>query len=335
MSLIHSQKPKRLARFIISDYCNYNCQFCCWQDSEKKGDHKQVHLSNLTPDDFSFLVNCFIQSGCDRFMLTGGEPFFYNKTRLLEIIKHVSNIKELNDFWITSNGSQLNNLDFLSELKNSGLNKIVLSIGAETNEKYKKYTQNNESSLDQILNNICKLKSLNYEVKVDVPLSTVGIKNNEELIILIEKLSNIGVNKLAYFKLHKTKENKSVFSNLFVDANLITNNFVNDSEWTQGVNSSGQTVFKKNGFEVIVPALNDKITSNCKKRKCGDYCQGIYACYVEQRDEDIIVRACHHEFSNHINEYRLTLKDIKKKNSSQVVDVLNKVWKFSYLEDES
>ena len=72
-----------------------------------------------------------------------------------------------------------------------------------------------------------------YKVRRFNWLDYQGIDSFDKLILLIHELEALGVTEIAYFKLHKTLENKEVYDKLVVDVDKITEMFYLSDEWRQ------------------------------------------------------------------------------------------------------
>ncbi len=326
--MLYSKTPEKLLRIPISNKCNYECTFCCWN-------HKPFNpIKLLNPNDYNILVQAANMTGCTRIMLTGGEPLQVtsnNTKELFDIIKSISSVKGLTDFWLLTNGFYLNSSKLISDLKQAGLKKVVVSIGAESNKKYKEYSQT-EYDLDTILNNITLAIRGGMHLKVDVPLSRSGIKNYDELLVLIKKLEYLGVPEVAYFKLHKTAENIEVYDSLFVDVESITEAF-NESELWDLNEDEGKLSFSNGKISVIIPAAIEYRTTNCDENSCGPYCQGIYAAYLVSEEDKTFIRACHHEFKDKRNEYIIgNCKGLFAKE--KIIKIFRDVWIYAYGEND-
>ncbi|NOX32538.1 MAG: radical SAM protein [Deltaproteobacteria bacterium] len=317
--LPESGKPKKLLRIVIApeDRCNYNCVFCCQTKYKSARKCKKNGMNDIV----DLIIKAATESGCTRIMLTGGEPLLTNEVELLEIIKKISDQKNINDFWLCTNGSLLTKRLCQFFFKN-GLRKVVVTIGAETSRKYRVYTGQNKISLDSIFRNIKIAVACGLSVKVDVPLHKKGITNAKELLILVEKIRKVGVREMAYFKIHKTPHNEPVFNDLYVEPDLITWELLNHSSWQVVTRANGQKVFSDEKMAIIIPAANKKYTNNCKQKKCQEYCQGVYAMYLKKNGPSFNLQACHRSFiaENTVSEVR----------EEQLPEHFQNLWNWAY-----
>jgi len=270
-----------------------------------------------------------LKSGCYRVMLTGGEPLLLKRETLLKTVEAITSFSELKHTWITTNGSLLTK-DMSKDLYKHGLRRVVVSISAKDSETYQSYTGKNNADLNLVLNNIKSAKEAGLEVRVDVPLNTSGIHSYEELKQLIDIVSQIGVTELAYFRLHKTEENAKQFDNLYTSTNSITRAFQEDNTWKIITRTNGQEIFTRKGFNVIIPAKIRVDTERCISNSCGKYCQGTYASYLIIENNRVYLRACHHEFSNHRNEFDIPIEVIKNRDKKNMTAIFTNVWRYAY-----
>lgn len=177
----------RDVQLSISDVCNSNC-IMCWMNSplikqfnvEKSATSKKIMGLNLAKRCISGLVSV----GTKGIYFTGrGEPLLNNN--LPEIITYAKS-KGLNCY-LTTNGALLNK-EIASELINSGLNVINVSLHAGTSETYKKihpaFNEKTFYHIKDMLNYIHTTKRDKFpEIKLNFVLSTL---NFHEILKMIE-----------------------------------------------------------------------------------------------------------------------------------------------------
>tara|TARA_Y100000590_G_scaffold279429_3_gene313799 strand:+ start:15971 stop:16975 length:1005 start_codon:yes stop_codon:yes gene_type:complete len=111
-------------RISVTDRCNFRCPYC--MPSEIYGDRYQFLPKDdlLTFEEITRLASIFANLGVNKIRITGGEPLVRNSVE--ELIANLSCIPEIVDLTMTTNGYLLPQKAQL--LKNSGLNRITISL---------------------------------------------------------------------------------------------------------------------------------------------------------------------------------------------------------------
>ena len=111
-------------RISVTDRCNFRCPYC--MPSEIYGDRYQFLPKDdlLTFEEITRLASIFANLGVNKIRITGGEPLVRNAVE--ELIANLSYIPEIVDLTMTTNGYLLPQKAQL--LKNSGLNRITISL---------------------------------------------------------------------------------------------------------------------------------------------------------------------------------------------------------------
>jgi molybdenum cofactor biosynthesis enzyme MoaA len=321
-----SAKPDRLLRILVipDDICNYDCGFCCLP----RGKTSQQVRPSAPRDWYAAVIAQFLGSGCTRVMLTGGEPLLSERKGLLRCVKTISSAPDLTDFWICTNGSLLNRR-LCQQLNENGLRKLVVTIPADTNDKYHVCTGQRSYNLDGVLEKLRIATREGLHVRVDVPLSRPGIKSMKEFLNLVAKVRNAGAAEVAFFQLHKSEANKAVFDDLFVSSDLITWELARDNAWRIKERENGQKVFQDGAVEIIIPASIEHETENCRRNNCGPHCQGVYAAYMAYQNGVYTIRSCHRTLRN--NTFELQEKELRNRRTTS--RLLAKVWHWAYQPD--
>ncbi len=326
-TLPSSGKPDRLLRIAVvpEDVCNYDCTFCC-QTRRKRA--KDVSTKGTIPQVYGTIAQAAAKSGCSRIMLTGGEPLLCARERLLGIVESIRSVPDISDFWICSNGSKLGG-GMAHQLKRAGLEKIVVTIGAETPDKYATYTRQTHCSLQRVFDNVKGAVDAGLQVRVDVPLSRDGVKNYVELLKLVEEVKALGVKDIAYFRLHQTDENAEVFDDLFVSQDIVTSELARDNAWQIVAREGQRRAFFDGHVEVIIPTRIRPESGNCRKHACERRCQGIYAAYAEVDESRLVVRACHRKLEG--NTVRIPRAQVRPASVDDLAQVFSRqIWSWAY-----
>lgn len=324
MDLYFSPRPKRLLRLELATHCNYNCTFCCWQNTN----NSKFTVHPPTVKVIRLLVTGALRSGCRRIMLTGGEPLLLDERYITELISQITPLDGLDDFWITTNGSLLNSR-VSAEFYKAGLRKVVFSIGAANPAAYARYTQQTDTPYSKIWEHVAGAAATGLHVKVDVPISSSGIECLDELFEIIDYAKAAGAHELAYFALHQTIENSHAFPCEYIPVIAFAEALSSADDWQIHTNHRGQTVASDpDGFTVIIPARPEAFSPECRKRQCGFFCQGSYAAYVTGHTGEIRLRACHRRFKSGLNEEVVDLKCVGHR--SYIDHLFKRIWAFAY-----
>lgn len=310
--------PQKLIRIpIVADnQCNYECVFCCYGNGNTK--HRLI-----TEDELRTFLNEARSSGYEKAMFTGGEPLLLNKELLLPLVRTAVDIMGEDDFWITTNGSLLTS-NLVDDLIHSGLRRINVSIPSSREKYLDCVNPKNERLIEQydiIKDNISYAITKGINVRVDIPINAVGAKSFEDLEEIINDFRSVGVTYFSYFPIHKTKDNSNVFDNLYIDPHRITYRIHTSDRWRVWKDEkNGMTYYvSKDGIRILIGADPYPITNMCKSYKCGHYCQGTYASYLFADDKGLFIRACHREFGDNRNIFRISPNEIKNKRIATII----------------
>ena len=126
-------------RISVTDRCNFRCPYC--MPSEIYGDRYQFLPKDdlLTFEEITRLASIFANLGVNKIRITGGEPLVRNSVE--ELIANLSYIPEIVDLTMTTNGYLLPQKAQL--LKNSGLNRITISLDTLDEDVFRKMNGRN------------------------------------------------------------------------------------------------------------------------------------------------------------------------------------------------
>lgn len=161
-------------RISITDRCNLRCIYCIPDYGVIHKPHNEI----ITSEEIEKIVQVAISLGVDKIRITGGEPLL--RKGICDLISILSNIKDIVDLSITTNGIFLNNL--ASHLKESGLKRVNISLDTLNKDKYRFITKTGD--LQDVLKGIEKAQEIGFLVKINV----VVIKNlnDNEVLNFIE-----------------------------------------------------------------------------------------------------------------------------------------------------
>ena len=127
-------RPIRDLRISVTDRCNFRCTYCMPKEVFNS-DYEFLRRDDLLSfEEITRISQIFAQLGVKKIRLTGGEPLLRNNLPVL--VKQLSSIEDIEDISLTTNGVLLTK-DFAKQLKDSGLQRITISLDALDNETFK------------------------------------------------------------------------------------------------------------------------------------------------------------------------------------------------------
>lgn len=125
------ERPIISLRISITNRCNVNCIYC-------HHDGMLASSSEMTPDEIFQICKVAKNMGVDKIRLSGGEPLV--RKDIVEIVKKINTL-DFKDISITTNGIYLKK--YAQDLKDSGLDRINVSLDTLNPETYKNITGKN------------------------------------------------------------------------------------------------------------------------------------------------------------------------------------------------
>lgn len=120
-------------RISVTDLCNLRCRYCMTD----KGIIKKEYENILTLEEIEKITKEAVNLGVNKIRITGGEPLV--RRGVLKLIKEIGALKEVKDFAMTTNGTLLKK--YAKELKDSGLNRVNISLDTLNPKKYSHITR--------------------------------------------------------------------------------------------------------------------------------------------------------------------------------------------------
>lgn len=161
-------------RISVTDRCNFRCKYCMGEDGIKLLRHEDI----LTFEEIVETAEIMAGLGIKKIRLTGGEPFA--RRGVMDLIKMLSEIPEIEDFAITTNGSMV--YDRLESLKEYGISRINFSLDTLDREKFRLITGSDK--LEEVQRTIDKAIELGFKVKINAVL--IKGFNDKEIADFVE-----------------------------------------------------------------------------------------------------------------------------------------------------
>lgn len=318
--------PDKLLRIFISEQCNFNCTFCCWDDPSAKRPTPPL----MRTDELRVIAEAMIQAGCRNFQLTGGEPLIHRREYFCDVVNTISSTPGLDQFWIVTNGSLLQDEQLCAKLYSAGLRRINISIAAETDEKYRRYSRS-RFSLDGALEAIRIASSQGISMHVHTCLNADGVTSFEQFSTLLRAAQERGARHAFYFEVFSTPDIAQDFRRLHVDAQKVTEGFLASGEWKLRHTEKGRPYFWNDFMRVYIPRKRAfLVTDTCKFNDCGDFCQGIYAAQLVNDEQGIAVRACQRIFADDRNLFRIEGDWLRRRDICKLAELFGRAWSYAY-----
>ncbi len=158
-------------RVSVTDRCNLRCIYCMPEEGISCLRHKDI----LNYEELHRIIRVSSELGIRKVRITGGEPLV--RLGIVDFVKSLSTIKELNDISMTTNGILLE--DFAEKLFLAGVHRINISMDSLNAEKYRKITRTGD--LQKVLGGIEKARQVGFS---PIKINIVAIKgfNDDEIL---------------------------------------------------------------------------------------------------------------------------------------------------------
>src|SRR5450759_5383306 len=165
------QRPINYLRVAVTDRCNLRCVYCM----PEEGVPWMPHSNILSYEEIHTIVKAAAEMGITRVRLTGGEPLV--RAGIVDFVKMLSGIKELEDISMTTNGIFL--AKFAADLKNAGLSRVNVSLDTLKPERFKKICRGGD--INEVLNGIETAMTVGLKpVKINMVVM-LGVNDDEIL----------------------------------------------------------------------------------------------------------------------------------------------------------
>jgi MoaA/NifB/PqqE/SkfB family radical SAM enzyme len=162
------ESPLQRCELILTDRCNFKCQYCRGVKPEYKGD--------LTLPEAKSIIDLWGSGGLKNIRFSGGEPTIWPD--LVELVKYTKLKSSIEHIAISTNGSA--NIEKYTQLLNAGVNDFSISLDACCASTADKMAGTN-SRFEHISDVIKYLSSKTY-CTVGVVLDDGNIKELEDII---------------------------------------------------------------------------------------------------------------------------------------------------------
>ncbi len=172
-------------RISVSDRCNFRCRYCMPEEIFDKNYAFLPKEHILSVDEIIRLAQLFTALGVQKIRITGGEPLL--RKDLPEIIERVSQIPQIEDVALTTNGSLL--AKHAPLLKKSGLMRVAVSLDALDDDTFMQMN-GGRSHVQPVLDGIEAAADAGLKVKVNMVVQK-GV-NVESILPMVDYFRDKG-----------------------------------------------------------------------------------------------------------------------------------------------
>jgi len=161
-------------RISVTDRCDFRCVYCMAEEMTFLP-RKDI----LSLEEIQRIAGVFVGLGVRKIRLTGGEPLI--RRNVLDLIKHMGQMPDLDQLVLTTNGSQLPQM--AATLKQHGVKRINVSLDSLDPDRFRDMTRTGD--LNQVLRGIDAALQQGFD---SVKINAVVLKgrNDDEILPLVE-----------------------------------------------------------------------------------------------------------------------------------------------------
>jgi len=161
-------------RMSVTDRCDFRCVYC--MDEEMTFVNK---TKVLTFEEMQLIAEVFVELGVSKIRLTGGEPLI--RANVMSLFESMGAIENLDEFVLTTNGSQLTK--YSDQLKAFGIKRINISLDSLKAARFKALTRTGD--LNKVMQGIDAACSTGFE-KIKLNAVILKGRNDDEVIDLVK-----------------------------------------------------------------------------------------------------------------------------------------------------
>lgn len=242
-------------RISLTDKCNLRCVYCKEENEVVEEEYVNEILSF---NDYKFIIKSFSELGVTKLKFVGGEPLLYPDLKdLIYFAKYECNMEDIS---ITTNGQYFS--EQALELRNSGLDRVNLSIDSLKEYRYNAVTRG--GSLTEALNALNTCIRLKLPVKINCVL--IDEFNTDEVydFIRLAKYNNVDV---RFLELTPSGNNKKLYDLSYVNVKEYIENLdgINILGCERQSNTTYFNIENLKGRVGIISPINDCFCDKCNK----------------------------------------------------------------------
>lgn len=242
-------------RVSLTDRCNLRCIYCMPEEGVYKKSHEEI----LRFEEILKIVNAAALLGVKKIRYTGGEPLILKGIE--ELIEKTSKVSGIKDIAITTNGILLE--DLADKLKESGLNRVNISLDTLKEDKFKQITRGGD--INKVLRAIQKCISIGL---TPVKINTVLIKgiNDDEISDFINLTRELPV-EIRFIELMPIGQGEKLYEKGFMSSDEVIARFPELMPLETNKNSTASLYKIKNskGKVGFISPLSCKFCASCNR----------------------------------------------------------------------
>lgn len=246
-------------RISVNQECNFNCFFC---HEEGLWNHHPTQRDYLTAKQIQTTVKILTDFGIREIKITGGEPLL--RDDIIQIIRKISLIEEIEDLSMTSNGYFL--AEYARKLKKAGLDRINVSLNSLDPDLFSDLTQTDPSTLEKVITGIKTAKNVGLS---PVKLNFVALKdiNVTEIPKVIDFARNNKL-ELHLIEFHAPKGKEDLYDRYYYSLDDLEEQLLSRADHVKIRKlQHRKKVIMPNGTgaELVRPRTNPEFCENCHR----------------------------------------------------------------------
>ena len=160
-------------RISVTDRCDLRCVYCMSEDM------KFVPRAQLlTLEEVIRIGRVFTELGVSKIRITGGEPL--TRRNIMEVFNQLGSLDALNDFTLTTNGTQLSK--YADDLRHAGVDRINISLDTLQEERFSRITRTGK--LQRTMDGIDAALAAGFK-RIKLNSVILRHRNHDEIIDLV------------------------------------------------------------------------------------------------------------------------------------------------------
>lgn len=141
------------------------------------------HERILRYEEIVYIAEVMASMGIKKIRITGGEPFV--RKGVCDLVSMLNEVKGIEHVVISTNGTLI--ASYLSDLRDSGLHYINISLDAIDHDIYRNITQS-DISPEVVIDAIKSAKDMGFHIKINTVITAKNLNNSKKLLELARNL---------------------------------------------------------------------------------------------------------------------------------------------------